>query len=336
MVAALIIFGRDPTPKQSRDRTASDAELAAFQMAKSLDTQAGWTAYLQKYQDGELAPVARGRLQQAQIREKENLKAAAEVPPPALKPKTDVAASIAPARPRLSGFMETLVIPGGVFVMGNDAGKGDEKPQHQVRLDAFRMGRAEVTNRQYLAFLEDTGYARPRDPAFSRNYLLAYPDLPVLNVNYDDAVAFCKWASRKYGVSVRLPTEAEWEYAARGPKGFPVFPWSAADAKSRARYKDNAPREVPTVAAGAFPANAFGLLNMNGNVWEWTSDYYSKDYYKVSPVKNPAGPATGAKRVIRGGSWADDETQLASPRRASRDPKDHSDQIGFRIVIEKE
>jgi serine/threonine-protein kinase len=139
-----------------------------------------------------------------------------------------------------------------------------------VRLDGFRMSRSEITNRQYLAFLEDTGHQRPRDPSFVKNYLMAYPDLPVVNINYDDAVAFCRWATKKYGVSVRLPTEAEWEYAARGTGG------DNFSAKSRPRFRDHAPREIPTVGADVFPANEFGISNMNGNVSEWVSDFYSK------------------------------------------------------------
>src|SRR5262249_24510328 len=119
-------------------------------------------------------------------------------------------------RLRWAALVDSVVIPGGVFTMGDDSGKGDEKPQHQVRLDGFRMSRAGITNRQYQAFLEETGVPRPKDPAFAKNYLMAYPDLPVVNVSFDDALAFCKWASTKFGLAVRLPTEAEWEYAALG------------------------------------------------------------------------------------------------------------------------
>jgi sulfatase modifying factor 1 len=235
---------------------------------------------------------------------------------------------------RFSSLLDTVAIPGGVFMMGNDDGKGDERPQHRVKLKSFRMSRSEVTNRQYLAFLEDSGYPRPKDPVFAKNYLTAYPNLPVVNVSYEDAIGFCKWATRKFGTTVRLPTEAEWEYAARGGKKQATYPWGMESPKTHARYRRNAPRGILTVERTAFAPNGFGLYNMSGNVSEWVADFYAKDYYRVSPIKDPAGPAIGPKRVIRGGSWADDEPDLTLTRRGSRDPANRRDDIGFRIVID--
>ena len=232
-----------------------------------------------------------------------------------------------------SSLFDTMAIPGGVFMMGNDNGKGDERPQHRVKLKSFRMSRSEVTNRQYVTFLEDSGYQRPKDPAFAKNYLTEYPDLPVVNVSYQDAIEFCKWATRKFGMTVRLPTEAEWEYAARGGDKNLSYPWGMESAKTHARYKANAPRGIPTVERTAFAPNGFSLYNMSGNVSEWVADSYARDYYQVSPIKDPAGPAIGVKRVIRGGSWADNEPELTVTRRGSRDPAERRDDIGFRIVI---
>jgi len=111
-----------------------------------------------------------------------------------------------------------------------------------------------------------------------------------VNVSYDEAVAFCNWASRKFDVDVRLPTEAEWEYS--------------------------------------------GMSRKPGNMWEWVSDYYSKDYYSISPLKNPTGPSGGSKRVVRGGSWTSNESQTVVRRRSSRDPRDRNDQLGFRVVVD--
>jgi sulfatase modifying factor 1 len=246
-------------------------------------------------------------------------------------PKEDSAPGTATLR--FSSPFDTVTIPGGVFMMGNDDGKGDERPQHRVKLKSFRMSRSEVTNRQYLSFLEDSGYQRPKDPVFAKNYLTANPNLPVVNVSYEDAIEFCKWATRKFGTTVRLPTEAEWEYAAIGGKTHTTYPWGIESPKAHARYRGNASRGIPTVERAAFAPNGFGLYNMSGNVSEWVADFYAKDYYQVSPIKDPAGPAIGAKRIIRGGSWADGEPELTVTRRGSRDPASRRDDIGFRIVI---
>jgi formylglycine-generating enzyme required for sulfatase activity/class 3 adenylate cyclase len=236
-------------------------------------------------------------------------------------------------QPDWMGWLDTVPIPAGTFMMGNESGKGDEKPRHQVKLDGLNMSRAEITNRQYWAFLEATGYPRPKDPGFVKNYLMDYPDLPVINVSYEDAIAFCAWASTKFEAAIRLPTEAEWEYASLGGETGGPFPWGDKDPKAMARFKGNAGRGVVTVSKGTFPPNGYGLYNMNGNVWEWVLDFYAKDYYTTSPIRNPKGADAGTKRSIRGGSWADDEQSLFTTRRANRSPGDHSDQIGFRVVV---
>jgi formylglycine-generating enzyme required for sulfatase activity/class 3 adenylate cyclase/predicted Ser/Thr protein kinase len=311
IVVTLIMLGLRVAPKPPVDSTPSDAEFAAFHMAESLNTEEAWTTFLKNYRKGELVWIARQRAESLRLRQQESAKnTAASNVVPAVPAEVTKPAESAP-RPKWAALVDTVVIPGGVFMMGSDSGRGDEKPQHQVRLDGFRMSRFEITNRQYRAFLEDTGGLRPKDPAFARNYLMAYPDLPVVNVSYQDAVAFCTWAGTKFGVAVRLPTEAEWEYAALGRNG------NGIAAKSHSARND------------------FGLFNMNGNVGEWVSDFYSKDYYMMSPVKNPAGPTSGTKRVIRGVSGDErDNPQVAIRRRTSRGPKEHGDQIGFRVVVD--
>jgi formylglycine-generating enzyme required for sulfatase activity len=115
-------------------------------------------------------------------------------------------------------LIDTVSIPGGTFMMGSENGKGDEKPVHQVKVDGFKHEPNGNYQSQYLAFLDATGYARPKDPGFAKNYLMEYPDFPVINVSYDDAIAFCTWASKKFDAAIRLPTEAEWEYASLGEK----------------------------------------------------------------------------------------------------------------------
>jgi class 3 adenylate cyclase/formylglycine-generating enzyme required for sulfatase activity len=322
LTAALIFFARGTTPKPVPGAPPSDADFSAFRMAESINTEEAWNAFLNNHRESALLPVARERVQrlrvQAQTSEEAPVVVAAvpekkvvvvapaaatpaKVAPAKGAPAEVVPAEVAPAEivplivakppdpapvPKWPALADTVLIPDGVFMMGKDNGKRDEKPEHQVRVDAFRISRSGITNRQYLLFLNDTGYPRPKDPGFAKNYLMAYPDLPVVNVSYQDAVEFCKWASAKFAATVRLPTEAEWE-GARNP--------ATGDKQSLA----------------------------SGSDWEWVSDFYSKDYYKVSPVKNPAGPATGTKRVVRGASQARD----------SRDPKDHNDHLGFRIVV---
>jgi formylglycine-generating enzyme required for sulfatase activity/class 3 adenylate cyclase len=308
--------------KQEGVQTSSavaSAEVAAFRMAQSLDGEEAWNTFVKNYPEGQLASAARERLEKIQTRK-----------------ELQTWKEQKPQSPRLkwAALFDMVGIPGGTFMMGDDSGRDDEKPRHQVRLKGFQMSRTEITNRQYLAFLEDTGIQRPKDPAYAKNYLLDYPDLPVVNVSYQDAVDFCKWVSAKFGTPARLPTEAEWEYAARGHKKDSIYPWGSETPYKRARYKGNEPHGVMTAKRSEYPPNGFGLYNMSGNVWEWVSDFYSKNYYKTSPVKNPAGPREGTKRVVRGGSWADDETQLRSARRSNRDPNERSDRVGFRIVVD--
>jgi class 3 adenylate cyclase len=291
IVMAMVLINRASENPQQVEIAPSAAEFAAFHMAESLDTEESWNAFLSAHSKGELVAVARERVKRLETQKEENSAAQLKVAATPSKAEGPTVAAPAPAvagskaaepGPRAK-FVETVAMPAGVFMMGNDDGKRDEKPRHQVRLDGFRISASLITNQQYFSFLEDTGHPRPKDPGFAKNYLLGYPALPVVNVSYDDAVAFCKWASEKFGVLVRLPTEAEWEYAA--PK-----------------------RKAEHLA-------------------EWVSDFYSNDYYSISPVKNPAGPVTGSKRVIRGGASTRDQ-------RSNRDPKHGSDKIGFRVVVD--
>ena len=316
--------------------TKNKQEPAPFQNAQSIDSGEEWKTFLKNYrEEGLLSPAAQERSPQQQtqtVAVNASRPAPLSETAPASAP-TDASAPPAKQRPNWTTLFNTVSIRSGVLMMGKEDGKKDAKPRHRVRLDGFQMTRSEITNRQYMTFLEETGYPRPKDPAFAKNYLMDYPNLPVVNVSYQDALAFCKWASAKFGITVRLPTEAEWEYAALGGKKDVLYPWGFESPSSRARFKENVSRRVQTVERTAFPPNGFGLYNMSGNVSEWVSDFYSKDYYSISPVRNPAGPERGTRRVIRGGSWADDETQLTCARRASRAPQERSDQLGFRIVL---
>jgi formylglycine-generating enzyme required for sulfatase activity len=340
-------------------KTNAEAEIAAFRLAQSSDTEEAWKKFLETYRQGQMVAAAEDRLVQLRFRAVENAQTTSAenldangspqdvVPANSESPMPGKAIPRAPQpqpaaidnaraverkpREEWAAFVDTALIPGGIFTMGSDGGKEDENPAHRVRLNSFRMSTTEITNRQYLAFLEDTGHPRPKDPAFAKRYLTEYPDLPVVNVSYQDTVDFCKWVRQKFAVAARLPTEAEWEYAALGRRDEDQL--APRSPKDVSRYRGNKTGGVPTVGRAVFPPNGFGLYNMSGNVWEWVSDFYSKDYYQISPITNPVGPPSGTKRVIRGGSWADGENQLRSFHRASRDPNDRNDQIGFRIVI---
>ena len=190
---------------------------------------------------------------------------------------------------------ELVLVPGGEFLMGADS-EGDHNPVHQVCLDAFCMNRYEVTNAQYLRFCEATGHRLPEFWGRSRfRSGPDHPNHPVVGVSWWDAAEYATWCGQ------RLPTEAEWEYAARGglvgrdfPNGGPINP-------SQGNYNDSG--KGGPVVVGSYPTNGFGLFDMQGNVVEWVADFYDATYYARSPVANPQGPDQGRFRVIRGGGW---------------------------------
>jgi len=190
---------------------------------------------------------------------------------------------------------EMILIPGGVFLMGSDT-EGDHSPVHEVRIDAFYMDTHEVTNAQYLRFCEETGHGLPEFWAVAGFRCGPdYPNHPVVGVRSYDADLYAEWCSK------RLPTEAEWEYAARG--GLVGMSYPNGDTLSPSDGNYNKSDEGGPVAVGSYPANGFGLHDMQGNVVEWVADYYAPDYYASSPPENPRGPEFGRFRVIRGGGW---------------------------------
>lgn len=190
---------------------------------------------------------------------------------------------------------EMVLIPGGEFLMGS-AGEGDHSPVHTVRIDSFYIDRLEVTNADYHAFCLETGRGLPEFWGMdSFRSGPAYPDHPVVGVSWFGAAAYAEWAGK------RLPTEAEWEYAARGGLSGAAYPNGDELDPSDANYTKSE-RGGP-VAVGSYPPNGFGLHDVAGNVVEWVADWYSPDYYAVSPGANPAGPDDGKFRVIRGGGW---------------------------------
>ncbi len=190
---------------------------------------------------------------------------------------------------------EMILIPGGEFVMGKDE-EGVSGPAHKVYIDSFYMDKHEVTNAQYLEFCTQTGRATPE--FWDMNEFHSgpdFPDHPVTGISWRDAAAYAEWAGK------RLPSEAEWEYAARG--GLVGMNYPHGDELDSAQANYTLAGLEGTVAVGSFLANGHGLHDMAGNVWEWVADYYDGEYYRNSPPKNPSGPDDGKFKVIRGGGW---------------------------------
>jgi serine/threonine-protein kinase len=225
-----------------------------------------------------------------------------------------------------------VYVPTGPFQMGSadaDAMASSlEKPSHQVHLDAFWIDRTEVTVGQYRTCVEAGACTPPvkTSSATRSNYFRDsdFDDYPVLWVNWDDADRYCRWAE------ARLPTEAEWEKAARGADGR-VFPWGDAWNENRTNAVD---RLGDTRAVGSFPSGAspYGVLDMSGNAWEWVADWFSEDYYAHSPEHDPRGPSTGSERSVRSGSWYSRVAWQRTANRGSAKPSFADDDIGFRCA----
>ena len=217
------------------------------------------------------------------------------------------------------------LIPAGEFQMGSSDGD-DEKPVHTVYLDAFYMDVYEVTNAQYKKFIDVTGHGAPEYRGDSN---LNAPNQPVVGVTWHDAVAYAKWAGK------RLPTEAEWEKAARGGLVGKKYPWGDSISHDNANCRDTAGKDrwKYTARVGSFAPNGYGLYDMAGNVWEWCADWYDGEYYASSPRRNPTGPSSGKYRVLRGGSWDSGAYYLRAAYRLNLNPPLSSLNLGLRCVI---
>jgi formylglycine-generating enzyme required for sulfatase activity len=227
--------------------------------------------------------------------------------------------------------MTLLYVPAGEFIMGNDNGALDEQPAHRVYLDAFWIDQSEVTNHMYSLCVDAKECQLPKDlRSFTRNHYYGntgFDNYPVIQVDWNMAQKYCTWAGR------RLPTEAEWEKAARGMDGN-IYPWgNDAPNATLLNYNYNAQDTtgVNSYAAGMSPYGAYDML---GNVWEWVSDWYDPMYYQSSPPSNPKGPATESARVHRGGSWRDDVSYISAAKRDSGDPAYADFYLGFRCAMD--
>jgi len=230
-----------------------------------------------------------------------------------------------------------VLIPEGDFFMGDPDEEDvhyDENPCHKVRLDAFWIDCYEVTNRLYKRFVDETGHRVPfvaTEWAKPYNWIYnSYPpgkaDFPVVLVSWEDAAAYAAWAGK------RLPTEAEWEKAARGGLAKKQYPCGDAIDEKHANYFTSITAANELKPVGSFPANPYGLHDVAGNVWEWCNDWYWQTYYRGSPEANPHGPEEGLYRVFRGGSWVNRDEHLRCSERARNVPSHQSHIIGFRCA----
>jgi formylglycine-generating enzyme required for sulfatase activity len=218
--------------------------------------------------------------------------------------------------------MELVEIVDGWFWMGWDEGLPGERPRHRVRLDCFAIARAPVTNAEYRSFLDATDTPAPpwwADPRFSA------PDQPVVGVSWFEAVAYCDWLTVESGQPHRLPTEAEWERAARGGREAARYPWGD-DRPATTRF------DRPPIAM-ATPANPLGLHALSGVCHEWCLDWDSERYYAESPAENPPGPAAGTRKVSRGGAWRHQDPWSPVFHRSSLPPHLRYSDYGFRVVV---
>jgi formylglycine-generating enzyme required for sulfatase activity len=203
-----------------------------------------------------------------------------------------------------------MLVPAGEFTMGSNEGNDDEKPVHRINLDAYYIDKHEVTVGQYGEFLEANSFDPP--PSWTTMAQPPHENRPVVNVDWKDANTYCKWAGK------RLPTEAEWEKAARGTDQR-IYPWGNDPPNpQRANYgKTTWNNHAALVPVGQLQdgKSPYGIDGLAGNVWEWVSDWYDPDYYATSPSRNPAGPETGKYKVVRGGSWDLAPENLRSARR---------------------
>jgi formylglycine-generating enzyme required for sulfatase activity len=240
--------------------------------------------------------------------------------------------TVTPARAETSASViepPLVEIPAAGFLMGSTAGQDCERPIHRVWIDAFLFGAAQVTNAEYKLFLQATSTQAPpfwSDPNFN------HAQQPVTGVSWFEAKHYCDWLASQTTRAYRLPTEAEWELAARGGLEQKNFPWGDAPPQSLPDYAARWKTGPEPVAR--YAPNAFGLYDICDNVHEWCSDWYDPNYYAVSPERNPRGPESTKRKSSRGGSWRHHIKVARCSARSSIPPDFQYADYGFRVACD--
>jgi sulfatase modifying factor 1 len=223
-----------------------------------------------------------------------------------------------------------VLIPAGIFQMGSNDGASDERPLHGVHVDAFYLDKYEVTTERYARFLEATG-RKPPDRWQEVNHTFDW-GRPVVGVDWHDADSYCRWAGK------RLPSEAEWEKAARGTDNR-KYPWGNEDPNSSSANFDWDSRRswkgygtLSPVGSYENGKSSYSIYDLGGNVWEWVADWYHSNTYHNNHDQNPKGPTTGIQKVTRGGSWAEKPYSLRASNRRGIPPSERYPDLGFRCA----
>ena len=242
-------------------------------------------------------------------------------------------AARASEKPAPSIEPKLIAIPAGCFLMGSDRGQDCERPIHRVWIDSFFLASMQVTNQEYERFLLASTI---QPPPFWSKANFNHPQQPVAGVSWHEASRYCEWLTEQTGRNFRLPTEAEWEFAARGGLEQKQFPWGNEPPQSLPNYAQrwqNGPEPVARYAA-----NAFGLYDIGDNVHEWCTDWYDPGFYSVSPERNPRGPEQSpmkpARKSSRGGSWRHHIKVARCSARSSIPPEFQYADYGFRVACD--
>lgn len=249
---------------------------------------------------------------------------------PKPKPSISLVRGILRIQIGLGVFIEFVRVPGGKFLMGSNpivdaCAQPDELPMREVELPEFWIGKFPVTVEHFTIFANATGRETPIEfPTKSQH--------PVTHVTWYDAAVFCRWASDLTGKEVRLPSEAEWEKAARGTDGL-LYPWGNTFDPTCLNSAESGLAHTTPIDQFPKGTSPFGALDMAGNVWEWVNDWYSPNYYQDAPANAPTGPEVGYYKALRGGAWFSDPSRVRSPDRTHFNPESRYDYVGFRCAL---